>query len=136
MDIRPAVVLVLATAACSGQDVSLNERIFSGETMTLVSAGCTRFNLDSGETEATGEGPLIGSLVVNQTLRADSVVVTVSEQASIRASRTYDDSFFKSGRLDTFSVAAKSENESLALRYWGSDNGACASLNTNAPASN
>ena len=109
-------VLGALAASCSGEEVALNERLFAVSSMASVGAGCTLFELGSGNQESSGAG-VLGFAVV-QRLDGDRVSVSVSEGGTLLSVRQYDQTFFQSGAVDELSVPSTAGTDML-LRHWG-----------------
>jgi hypothetical protein len=113
-----------ATAGCDpGPHVVLNQRGFELPSTTPTDIACFAFDLGrtSGDGKPSFEGAnQTSSLIVRQATGPQEVVVSVTEGLNIVVQRTYDESFFHSGKLDEF-TASSTTGQSLELRYWGQD---------------
>jgi hypothetical protein len=113
-------VAAWVSACGSGPYVVLNDRFLELPSMAVTSSGCIGANLgDTGGSSSAGGAPLGGGgLALSESTGDRTILVQVSDGASIIVQRTYDESFFKSGRVDQF-TATSTSGTSMMLRFWG-----------------
>ena len=113
----------LGLAACSGPSVALNERTYELPEMTYSGGGCAIYQLSPNASNPTSEsGCAPGAKgacfrVVKET-EADAVRIQIFDGDALKAAIRYDEAFFRSGRVDEFTVTAASGKQEL-FRYWG-----------------
>jgi hypothetical protein len=119
-----AAASILSSCEGPGTPVVLNERLFDLPAMTSAGEGCTMYELrqpslfSGGGSSSSGGGSANGlPLVVGQRSADDRVVVDVTDNGRVVVERIYDESFFRSGKVDEFT--ATTLGETMLLRYWG-----------------
>lgn len=125
------------TSCGQGPEFAVNERIFELPSMKSAGAGCFSVELGGRGSGGTGTaGGSDGSPLAISAHVGENMVVQVTEQGRVLLERVYDEAFFRSGRLDEFSVTASTGHGRL-LRYWASFDAAgrpsCADLGEPAP---
>jgi hypothetical protein len=131
-----AAVSTWFLTACSGTKVALNERLFILPSMDSAGAGGTLYDLGGGNASGTSTSGL-GLAVAQRSDGGEQVFVDVTQSDGTRAvEKSYDQSFFRSGQPDEFTVAAAFGRE-LLLKYWGtmdaSGTAGCPPLDDNGP---
>ncbi len=113
-----AGAVLAALAGCeSAPTVALNQRLFSLPGMNHAGSTCMLVRLgDSGS--STGGG---GTQGLEMTIRVgnDQLFVEVSEGRTVLVRRGYDETFFRSQRVDEYRVTATT-GLGLLIRNWGS----------------
>jgi hypothetical protein len=125
-----AVLAGCLTVGCDarGTEVYLNEQLFEPPA-TSASVSCMMFELnDNGKPGNTGGGSECAPgapgvcLGVKYGSIGNEVVVDISDGGRPVVQKRYDEAFFRSGRIDEFTVRASSGREQT-FRYWGGFDG-------------
>jgi hypothetical protein len=120
-------LVLLGVAACAGSSgcesgpyVVLNERFLELPSLTVSRTDCFEFNLGpSGGSSSAGGAPAGGGgLAVSESSINGTVLIDVSDGVQVVVHRTYDEAFFKSGKVDQF-TATSTSGASMMLRFWG-----------------
>ena len=98
--------------------------------MTLFGQGCSYYVLsDNGGQSSSRAGSTMSGLSVEERSSGAQIAVTVSNDGQVLVQRSYDEAFFRSGRVDEFEALAPT-GQGLLLKYWGTvetdDNHHCA----------